>query len=144
MLETKLGNLDIDRNHQKILHQIGTIISTLDEYGDHEPYDNYNKYVGAPGDEFPNEILRHNLELLNERLKNLHAKQGQPSTSTYADIAKSPKPEAKKRPKPGAKKSKEKEKEKSKDEEAPKSLPKPEEKKVKKKKKKNLKMKKHQ
>ena len=113
MLEIALGNLDINRVHQKLLKEIGTVVSTLDNFGDTEPFDNYNKYVGKPGDEFPNEILWRNLEKLNERLKALHDKQAQPGPSTNANAAKKnvPKPEAKiSIPKPEAKKSKGKEK----------------------------------
>ena len=132
-LEIDLADTDIDRGHQKLVKEIGSVISALEKFGDKEPYDNYNKYIGTADNELPNEILRSNLKTLKLRLKDLHDKQAQPGPSTDTEAKKaqpspkpeakkaqpSPKPEAKKAqpsPKPEAKKSKGKEKAKDEDE----------------------------
>ena len=60
-----LGKIYINRVHQKYLNDIKSIISTLSKFGDNEPSNNYNKYVGTPDNEFSNDILRKNLETMN-------------------------------------------------------------------------------
>ena len=112
-LDKDLGNIDIERVHQKLVKEIEAVVSALAKAGDTEPTDNYSKYAGTTDNEFSNDILRHNLKTLEERLKALHDKQAQPqpSSSTKEESTKKwiPKPEAKPSssttPKPEAKKS---------------------------------------
>ena len=74
-LERKLSDIDYSRQHEKLVKEIGAVVAKLDDQGDHEPFNNFFKYVGEDEEEFSNEVLRHNLEKLNSRLKDINKKK---------------------------------------------------------------------